>query len=149
MVDLDHLLDERRLRVAPGVGRQEARRVGQQDEELRADQVRHQRGQPVVVAEADLLVGHGVVLVDHRHHAEVDEVAQRPAGVQVLRAVDEVERCQQHLPGQRAVRLEAVLPRPHEPVLADGGHGLEHGRVRRPLFAAVQRGPAGGRWRRT
>ena len=66
VVDLDHLFDQRRLGVAPGVGGQQARRVGEQHEELRADQVGDQRGQPVVVAEADLLVGHGVVLVDDR-----------------------------------------------------------------------------------
>ena len=40
--------------------------VGQQHQQLGPDQVGHQGGQPVVVAEPDLLVGHGVVLVDHR-----------------------------------------------------------------------------------
>ena len=67
-----------------------------------------------------------------------------PAGVQVLRAVDEVERGQQHLAGQEPVRLEPVLPGAHQPVLADGRDGLEHGRVRRALLAPPERRPAGG-----
>ena len=110
-------------------------RVGEQHEQLRADQVGHQRRQAVVVAEADLLVGHGVVLVDHRDHAEVDQVAQRPPRVQVLRPVHEVERGQQHLAGQDAVRIEPVLPHAHQPVLAHGRHRLEHGGIDGPLLA--------------
>ena len=98
-----------------------------------------ERGQAVVVAEADLLVGHGVVLVDDRDHAEVDQVAQRPPRVQVLGAVHEVERRQQHLAGQHAVGIEAVLPQAHQAVLADGRDGLEHGGVRRALLAPVER----------
>ena len=73
----------------------------------------------------------------------VDEVAQRAARVQVLRAVDEVEGCQQDLPGEQAVRLEAVLPQAHEAVLAHGRDRLEDGRVGGPLLAAVERGPPG------
>ena len=64
--------------------------------------------------------------------------------MQVLGAVHEVERRQQHLPGQDPVRLESVLPHAHEAVLAHGRHGLQDGRVRRPLLAPVERGPAGG-----
>ena len=143
MVDLHHLLNERGLGVAPRVGREQAGRVGEQDEELRAHEMGDQGGQAVVVAEADLLVGHGVVLVDDRDHAQVRQVAQRPPRVQVLRAVHEVERCQQHLTGQDAVRLEAVLPHPHQAVLAHGGDGLEHRGIRGPLRAAVERVPPG------
>ena len=100
MVDLDHLFDQRRLRAAPGVGREQPGCVGEQDEQRGADQVRDERRQSVVVPEADLLVGHSVVLVDDRDHPEVDQVAQRPARVQVLRAVHEVEWCQQDLAGE-------------------------------------------------
>ena len=35
-----------------------------------ADEVGDEGGEAVVVAEADLVVGDGVVLVDDRHHAE-------------------------------------------------------------------------------
>ena len=58
--------------------------------------------------------------------------------------MDEVERCQQHLAGKHAVRLEAVLPHPHQAVLAHGRHRLQHGGVRRPLFAAIEDVPPDG-----
>ena len=139
MVDLDHFLNERRFGIAAWIGREQSGCVRQEDEELRPDQMRHQRGQAVVVAESDLLVGHGVVLVHHGHHAQIDQVAQGPPGMQVLRPVDEVERGQQDLAGEEAVGVESFLPEAHETVLADGGHGLEHGRVR---LAAARPGPA-------
>ncbi len=120
MVDLDHLVDEGGLRHQTGVGRQQSRRIGQQHQLVGPDEVSHQRRQPVVVPETDLLVGHRVVLVDHRHHAQLDEVLQGPPGVEVLRAVHEIERGQQHLAGQDPMRVEPVLPHAHEPVLADG-----------------------------
>ena len=61
------------------------------------------------------------------------------AGVEVLAPVHEVERSQQHLAGHEAVTLEGVAPHLHQPVLADGRHRLEGGRVRRD---AARRGPA-------
>ena len=73
LVDLDDLLDERRLGVAPRVGGEQARRCRSAAPGARAPtRWATSARQPVVVAEADLLVGHGVVLVDDRHHAEVD-----------------------------------------------------------------------------
>ena len=44
--------------------------VGEQHQQVGPHQVRDQRGQPVVVAEPDLVGGDGVVLVDHRDGAE-------------------------------------------------------------------------------
>ena len=38
------------------------------------DHLRHARGEAVVVAEADLLGRDGVVLVDHRHRAELEQL---------------------------------------------------------------------------
>ena len=97
VVDLDDLLDERRRRVEPRVGGEEPGRVGEEHEQVGGEQVGDERGQAVVVAEADLVVGDGVVLVDHRHHAEVEEAPERGAGVEVLLADREVERGEQHL----------------------------------------------------
>ena len=69
-------------------------------------EVRHERGETVVVAVADLVVGDGVVLVDDRDDAEVEQAAQRVAGVQVLRAHAEVVRREQHLAGEEPVRAQ-------------------------------------------
>jgi len=49
-----------------------------------------ERGEPVVVAEADLVGGDRVVLVDDRDRAEVEQPAQRPIRVAILRAARDV-----------------------------------------------------------
>ena len=137
VVDLDHLLDQRAPGGESGIPGEQAGRVGEQDQQVGTDQVGHQRGQPVVVPEPDLLVGHGVVLVDHGDHPQLQQAGQRLTGVQVLAAVDEVQRRQQHLAGHEAVAGEGVAPDPHEAVLAHRRHRLQRGRVRRA-------GPSGG-----
>ena len=65
-----------RRRVRPArVAGVESVHIGQQDQQVGVDQRGHQRGEAVVVAEADLLGGDGVVLVDDR-----DGTAGRAAG---------------------------------------------------------------------
>ena len=144
VVDLDHLLDERGIGLATGIAGQQPGGVGQQDQQPGPDQVGHQGGQAVVVAEADLLVGHRVVLVDHRDHAEFEQAPERLAGVQVLAAVDEVEGGQEDLAGGQPVGAEGVAPHPHEQVLADGGHRLEGGQIVGTGPPLGQARPAGG-----
>ena len=113
--------------------------VGEQHEHVGVDQVRHEGGEPVVVAVADLVVGDGVVLVDDGHDAEVEEAGQRLAGVEVLGALPEVVGGEEHLAGDEASVLEVGREALHEPGLADGGDGLEGADVGR---AAGQ--PEGG-----
>ena len=107
-VDLDDLLDERRLGVEARVGGEQAAGVGEQDEQVGADEVRHERGEPVVVAVADLVVGDGVVLVDDGHDAELEQSLHRLAGVEVLRAVAEVVRGEEHLARRRGRAARAA-----------------------------------------
>ena len=106
-----HLIDE--LRPAP-VGADPARvsvvqtvDVAEQDQRIGTDRMSHQRGEPIVVTEPDLVGGHGVVLVDHRHHPQRHETFQRALGIGVVAPVREVIGGQQHLshrspvPGER------------------------------------------------
>ncbi len=86
--------------------------VGQQQQQLGAEQDRHLGGEEVVVAERDLVGGGGVVLVDHRHHPPVEQLAQRLAGVQVVGARAHVEERQQHLGGRRPRAPAAARRRP-------------------------------------
>ena len=73
--------------VEARVGGEQAGRVGEQHEQVGADQVGDERGEPVVVAEADLVVGDGVVLVDDRDDTRARAAAASvAAGVQVLLA---------------------------------------------------------------
>jgi hypothetical protein len=113
-----------------------ARRVGPGD-------VRDQRGQPVVVAEADLLGGDRVVLVDDREDAEGQQPLQRALGVAVVAAPGEVVGGQQHLADGDLVPGERVGVGLHQPQLADAGGGLRGGEVPRPA-GHPERGQAGG-----
>ena len=106
--------------------------VGEQDEQIGGDQVGDQGGQPVVVAEADLVVGGGVVLVDHRDHAQLEQPGQGLAGVQVLLAVDEVERGEQDLAHGQPARGEGLVVDAHQPALAHRRDRLQRGRVGGP-----------------
>jgi hypothetical protein len=68
------------------VGRVEPADVGQQHQPIGADQDRNLGGEEVVVAERDLVGGGRVVLVDHRDHPPVEQLAQGVARVQVVGA---------------------------------------------------------------
>ena len=125
MVDLDDLLDQRCLRDEARVGVHQAGGVGQQDEQVGTEELGDERCDAVVVAEADLVVGQGVVLVDDRDHAELEQAFDRRPRVEVLRPDHEVERCQQDLTGDHAEPAEVLAPGLHEPGLSDRGDGLE------------------------
>src|SRR5690606_39642159 len=70
-LDVGEVLGVPDLRYARGAGAGgvavvDAVHVGQQHQQVGADQVGDEGGEPVVVAEADLVGGDGVVLVDDR-----------------------------------------------------------------------------------
>ncbi len=125
LVDFNDLLDQRGVGVKAWVGGEHSRGVGEEDQQLGADEVGDEGGEPVVVAESDLVVGDGVVLVDDGNDAEVEQPGHRLAGVQVLGAVHEIERREQDLTGDQSVAGEHFVIDPHQATLADGSHGLE------------------------
>jgi hypothetical protein len=130
-----------------GIGGEEALGVGEQEQQVGGHEVRHQRSKAVVVAVADLVVGHGVVLVDHGHHAEVEQPLERLARVQVLRTNAEVVGGEQHLPGDDPVPGEELRQVGHEQGLADRGHGLQHTDVGGALRERERGHPRGDRAR--
>ena len=109
-VDLDDLLDERRFGVEARIGGEQSAVSVSSTQQVGADEVRDERGEPVVVAVADLVVGDGVVLVHDRHDAELEQALHRLAGVEVLRPVAEVVRGEQHLARRRGRARRAVAP---------------------------------------
>ena len=76
-----------RARIAARIGGVEPVDVGEQHQRVGADHLRHPRGQPVVVAEANLGGRDGVVLVDHRHRTERQQLFDRRARVQMAAAL--------------------------------------------------------------
>ncbi len=126
-----------------GVTVVEAVDVGEEDEEVRADEVGDERGEPVVVAEADLVRGDGVVLVDDGEGAHGQQLVQGPVRVAVVGAPAGVVGGEQHLADAQAVPREGGGVTGDEEALADAGGGLLAGQV---LGAAAQaeRGEPGG-----
>ena len=127
---------------AAGLAGVEPVHVGEQHERVGVDDVRHQGGQPVVVAEADLVRGHGVVLVDDRHHVERQQPFQRALGVAVVAAPVQVVGGEQHLPDVQAVAPERGGVALGEQQLPDACRGLLGGEVTR-AGAQSQRPDAG------
>ena len=115
----------RRVGVGPRAGGEEPVDVGQQDEQVGADEHRHLGGEEVVVAEGDLVGRRRVVLVDDRQHAPVQQLAQRAARVEVVRARAHVEERQQHLRRRDAVRAQQLVVDAVELALADRARRLQ------------------------
>ena len=115
--------------------------VGQQHQQIGVHQVAGQRGQPVVVAEADLGGGDGVVLVHDRDDAELEQPGEGPVRVAVVAAPGHVVDGQQHLPDPQAVRRERVAVAGHQQALADRRGRLLGGQVTRPRAQPHRRQP--------
>jgi hypothetical protein len=105
--------------------------------------VGHERGEAVVVAVADVVAGDGVVLVDDRHHPELEQAHQHATGVEVLAAVDEVVGHEQRLRGHQSVRGQRGVPAAHQPRLAGRRQRLQRRGVVRTVLEP-ERGDAGG-----
>ena len=105
----------------------------------------HQRGDPVVVAEPDLVIGNSVVLVHHGHDAQFEESGEGAPGMQVLGPHEEVERRQQHLSGNQVVPAQLLAVGTDEAALPDRRDGLEcHGVAGPALTTEPQFGQSRG-----
>ena len=131
--DLAH---ELRTAVRPRVGGVQALLVREEDQEVGAQHDGHLRGQHVVVAEADLVGGRGVVLVDHRNDVPREQPAQGVARVDVAVPAVEVLARQQYLGGRELVVAEEALVVGEEAALTDGGGRLQGRHLSRPLHDA-------------
>ncbi|TWH30681.1 sugar phosphate permease [Isoptericola variabilis J7] len=101
--------------------------VGEQHHGVGAHEVGHERGEAVVVAEAQLVRGDGVVLVDDRHDAEREQLVERALRVAVPHPAHGVLGGEQHLPDPQPVLRERLGVPGDELALPEHGRGL-HGR---------------------
>ena len=106
-------------------------------------EVRDQGGEAVVVAEADLGGGDGVVLVDDRQHPELEQLRERLVGVAVVRPPGHVVERQQHLPGHETVAGELLGVAVHQQPLPHRGGRLLRGEAT-GAPGQPERGEAGG-----
>jgi hypothetical protein len=103
----------------------EALGVGQEHQETGPRQVGHEGGEPVVVAETDLVGGDGVVLIDDRQRPQRQQPVQSVTGVEVVRAMHEVVARQEHLGGDEAVLGQPARVEREQAALSHGGRGLQ------------------------
>ena len=133
----------RRGGVLARVGGVEPVDVRQQDQRVGAGHLGDAGGQPVVVAEADLGGGDGVVLVDDGDAAELEQGAERGAGIQVAAAVLAVLEREQELRGRQPLGRERIRPGAGQADLPDRGGGLLL--LQLQLLAGQAEGAAGER----
>ena len=112
------------LRVRARVRRVEAVNIRQEHQHIRAHHLGDARGQPVIVAIADLVGRDGVILVDDRNRPDFQQGLQRRAGVQPAAAVFRVAEGEQGLADGDIMRLESPADGRHQAQLADGRGGL-------------------------
>ena len=99
--------------------------VGEQHEQVGADEHRDLRREEVVVAEGDLVGRRRVVLVDDRQHAPLEQLAERLARVEVVRPRAHVEERQQHLRARDPAVAQQLVVDAVELALPDGARGLQ------------------------
>ena len=146
--DLTHLGHQGGTRIAARVGGIQPVDVGQQHQRIGADHLRHPGGEPVVVAEADFIGRHGVVLVDHRHRLELQQGLDGVARIQMAPALLGVAGGEQDLGDGGAVARHGLLIGVREADLTRRRGGLlllelEPVAVE-PEFGAPDRDGAGG-----
>ena len=107
--------------------------VAQQDQQIRSDERADHRRKLVVVTKPKLVDRHGVVLVDDRNDAELEQLVDRLPRVQVAIAIRHRIVGQQDLRDVDAERLEGVFVRPHEQGLPGGGGSLKQRDLLRTL----------------
>ena len=127
---------------------EEALDVGEEHQQVGVDEMGHQRSEPVIVTEPDLVGGDGVVLVHDRHHTEIEQGTQRAVRVAVVAAPDHVVRSEQHLADRQAMPGERRGVPGQEQPLAHAGARLLGGKVARAPWQAKRRQTSGNRPRR-
>ena len=108
----------------------------QDHQQRRLEQIGDHRGQPVVVAELDLVDTDRVVLVDDRHGIALEQCVQRVPHVEITGPAVEVFVGEEQLSRVAAMPAQAFVIGTDQVGLADGGGRLKLGQVIRPPFPA-------------
>ena len=80
--------------------------VAQQHKSVGVDQMRHQRSEPIIVTESDLMRGNRVVLIDDWHHAELKQATEGAVRVAIVRVAGHVVGREQDLTHPKPVCVE-------------------------------------------
>ena len=110
-------LSGRRRRIKP-------RDIGEQDQKIGGGHGRDARGEPIIVAIADLARRDRVVLIDDRHGLHVEQTADGGARVQIAAALFRIGKSDEDLAGGDVAIAEHFGPDAGQRDLADGGGRL-------------------------
>ena len=106
------------------IGGVETINVGQQDHPARPRRLGRPRRQPIIVAKADFGGGHRVILVQHRHRAQIEQAGNGGRDVEIAPPVFQIAQRQQHLCRRQALCGQQGFPYARQCHLPDGGSGL-------------------------
>ena len=118
-VDALHALNQTRIGVGVGVCVIQAVNIGEDNHQIGVNQTGNQRRQRIVVSEANLLNGNGIVLVDNGDHAQLKQATQRVTRMQVSRTIRRIasrkqyHRSQQVMLGKRVGVRRGKRALPH------------------------------------
>ena len=143
-IDLMHDRNKLGRGVLMRIGSIETIDVRERHAQIGRNQAAHKRRQRVVVAKLDLVDGDGIVLVDDRHHAQLNQAQQGVARVQVGRAAGRIVAREQHERGEQVARMELLVVGRRDDALTSRGAGLQARKVADRLAVEAQHGIATG-----
>jgi hypothetical protein len=103
----------------------EAGGIGQDHQQPGGNEVRDNRGEPIVVSESELIDHHGVVLVDNRYNTKAEEAVKGGPSMEVRLAARQDIAGQEYLADHEVVVRERTRVELDELALADGCSRLE------------------------
>ncbi len=120
-----HIRDRAGIRHKARIRRIETVHIGEQDQLISIDGRGHEGRQGVVVSEAELSRGNGVVFIDHRQHTPLQQLFQRSGGVLVSPPVSQIRAGHEDLRHSDAMACQRPLVQSHELALAGGRRRLQ------------------------
>src|SRR6218665_2257743 len=98
--------------------------IGEQDQEVSINELRHKRRETVIVTEPNFVGCNGVIFVHNREDPKGEEAIHRATGINTVSRVVEVTCGEQHLPRRYPVPIKRNLIPHDESRLSHGCRGL-------------------------
>ena len=110
--------------------------IGQQDQRVGCNHLRHIRGQTVIVAKAKLASSDRIILVNNRNNATAEQAIKRRTHVRVVFATHDVFSGEQQLSDIKVVRLKCCRPASNQEPLPHRGSSLNACQIARTRIEA-------------
>jgi hypothetical protein len=97
--------------------------------------VRDQSRKSIVIAETNFVIGNRIVLIDNRHNPEFKQSIECASRLQILPAINEIERRKQDLTANKRVSIKCFGIHAHQSRLPNGRNCLQRLRVAGSLIS--------------